>query len=729
MQKRSGEKRMLIKASKWLQYMLITALSGGVAMFSLLNAFLRGYSAKMSVQAGSIGAFLGSVVKGIGFGDRIVEAVGGLTQWDLLTATGVFAILLGTGICILNKKDGWLRKIYQKRWWIGGAILLFFVVFELHNSSLYYWSYYLQGAEGNGTIWGRAQMIRSDEWAVWTPFAISQSYNGYAAFNNQIAGGSIDTTWISVGGIPALNSAIVFKPLYWGFLLLDTARGLSFLNNARWIMLFGVSFACAKQYTGNRRSLSIAAAALLTWAPYVQWWFSQSIAEVLIFGQLILLCLDSFLRQTTSKRRWLLSIGLAYCVGCYVMIGYPSWLIAGMYLIVGTAIWMIIKHRNNLHRVDIIRLLIPLLASIAYLIMIVCQSWDTLQAVANSVYPGERLIKGGKVAPSFYTGLYALTFPFLAPSNGGNASALSGFICFAPAGLLLTFYRLFVQKQKDTFAWVLLGIEAFFGIFLLIGVSPVFAKLTLLSQCNRAEIAVAMVDIILLFRGLAYGSIQSVGLKWGFTFISVVLNAAALWINLNIHPLLLAVLILVYALFFALIFHHRPENSRLVAFSLICLMLMAGSFVNPIQKGLDCVTELKLVKALNQMQDENDDMYAFEGDWPVTNAPLLAGKRCWNSTQAYPNIEKWKALDPSGEFENIYNRFCHISLEMVESHNTFVLVNNDHIKVSLTGSDLIALGIDYLITAKDYSMGMKGCQLIHKATADVYNIYEVKALD
>jgi len=152
---------------------------------------------------------------------------------------------------------------------------------------------------------------------------------------------------------------------------------------------------------------------------------------------------------------------------------------------------------------------------------------------------------------------------------------------------------------------------------------------------------------------------------------------------------------------------------------------MAGGFVNPIQKGLDCVTELELVKTLKQM-DDNDALYAFEGDWPVTNAPLLAGKRCWNSTQAYANINRWEKLDPSGDFQSVYNRFCHMSLRIEETQNAFELLNADHIKVSLTVSDLPALGIDYLITAEDYSDGLQGCQLILKETADNYNIYEVK---
>ena len=41
-----------------------------------------------------------------------------------------------------------------------------------------------------------------------------------------IGGGSVNAAWISVGGLPAWNTALLFKPLYWPLLLLGTERGL-----------------------------------------------------------------------------------------------------------------------------------------------------------------------------------------------------------------------------------------------------------------------------------------------------------------------------------------------------------------------------------------------------------------------------------------------------------------------------------------------------------------------
>ena len=110
---------------------------------------------------------------------------------------------------------------------------------NLNGSSLSIWSNYLKGAEQYKPILGSAREIRSDDWAVWSTFTISQGFSGWPAVSQAIAGGNISTLWISIGGIPAWNLAFLFKPLYWGFLLLGTDRGFSFL--------FRIGLLCSRQ--------------------------------------------------------------------------------------------------------------------------------------------------------------------------------------------------------------------------------------------------------------------------------------------------------------------------------------------------------------------------------------------------------------------------------------------------------------------------------------------------
>jgi len=261
--------------------------------------------------------------------------------------------LFGTGAVVcdfrLDDVDASLLSVVY-----AFALFFLYVAFELNGTSLYRWSVYFGGAEEYRPLFGTARAVRGDEWAAWSAFTMSQEYAGWPAVNRLIADGDISTVWISVGGIPAFNPAVIFKPLYWGFLLLGTDKGISILWVLRFILLFFVSFEFARVYTGNNRKLSFAAAMMITLAPYVQWWFSQSIAEVFIFGQGMLLCLHFYLGSDKRGSRMAAAAMLAYCLGCYVMIGYPSWLISTLYVLIPAAGVMIAQNRSCLGKKDIL---------------------------------------------------------------------------------------------------------------------------------------------------------------------------------------------------------------------------------------------------------------------------------------------------------------------------------------------------------------------------------------
>lgn len=153
-------------------------------------------------------------------------------------------------------------------------------------------------------------------------------------------------------------------------------------------------------------------------------------------------------------------------------------------------------------------------------------------------------------------------------------------------------------------------------------------------------------------------------------------------------------------------------------------MLSVGAFVNPIQQGISCVTETDLIKTLESIENTTDDIYIVEGFWPLTNAPLLAGKKCFDSTQVYPNTMKWEAVDPKGQYKDVYNRFCHISLNLVENETCFILQQADLINIDFCLDDLETYGIHYLITQKEYSV-YKNYHFTIIGVADEWNVYKI----
>ena len=136
-------------------------------------------------------------------------------------------------------------------------------------------------------------------------------------------------------------------------------------------------------------------------------------------------------------------------------------------------------------------------------------------------------------------------------------------------------------------------------------------------------------------------------------------------------------------------------------FSVCCVLLLAGAFVNPVQEGLDMLDDFELVNALKAIENDPDDVYALEGGYPLSDVPLLAGKHCINTDQAYADMNRWTPIDPDGKYSNVYNRLCHVSVEMVPNNGkTKLHEEGNYIFLKLTPKDIDMLGVNYLITSR-----------------------------
>lgn len=697
-----------------------------------------------------IPAALCAQLSGVWFMMALVIGKGPAAYYALPSGTGAFfAQVLGSasardwsaGVCValllfvffralLRGRSAVLRFLYRYRWLLAGLLLVLCTALRINNTGLYAWTAHvgLHGAVGEKPLWGSYRVIRTDEWAVWSPFVLAQAEAGFPAVNGLIAGGGTDPAWISVGGIPAFSLAAIFKPFYWGFLLLGAEGGFSFLFACRTLGLFLVSLETARLYTRENLRLSFAAAVLLTLSPYVQWWFSQSIAEVLIFGQAMVLCLARGLRAKRPGLRLLWAAGLAWAFGCYAMVSYVSWLISGLYLLVPCAILILRRERGALRAKRDWPCLLPLAAVLGVLALLLWNSRDTLQRVMNSVYPGQRLITGGELRPGLLTGLFSLMLPFTDPVIS-NSSECAGFITFAPAGLLLALAGMIRRKKADPLAVILLAVEGVFWLFVLAGIPGWLAKITLLSQVNRPELVIGAADTVLLIRALA---LREKGFEPLPAAALALLSAAAgCWISASRYQpdlftlLLMAGLsLLVGGCLFG--FSRRGEaGARRAAALLVTAALMGGAFVNPLQRGLACVEDTALVQALKQVPDAPEDIWFTEAAWPRTNLPLMAGKRAVNSTQPYPAPDRWRPLDPDGAWEPVYNRFCHITAEVTEGETDFRLIAEDHMVLRVNGEGLRTLGVRYVLTLREYPAEYLGFFWEPVAEADGWRVYRL----
>ena len=87
--------------------------------------------------------------------------------------------------------------------------------------------------------------------------------------------------------------------------------------------------------------------------------------------------------------------------------------------------------------------------------------------------------------------------------------------------------------------------------------------------------------------------------------------------------------------------------------------------------------------------------------YPATNIPAMAGADCLNTTQTYPQKTRWETLDQEGEYEDIYNRYCHIRASL-GSKTMLELVSTDYIEVTLSPEELKKLNIRYIVSTNDF---------------------------
>ena len=154
----------------------------------------------------------------------------------------------------------------------------------------------------------------------------------------------------------------------------------------------------------------------------------------------------------------------------------------------------------------------------------------------------------------------------------------------------------------------------------------------------------------------------------------------------------------------------KNKINKFFIFVTAVILIIAGLSVNPIQRGLAVVKETPLARAIKNINNNDRGLWLFETGTLtyafITNYPIMQGAPTFNSTNIYPNLEAFKKIDKENKYFNVYNRYCHISVNLINIYTTkktfekFVLLNRDYIAINMTEDDLIDLGIKYVLSLR-----------------------------
>ena len=610
------------------------------------------------------------------------------------------------------------EKIFSKRWIIGGVLLLFCVIFEIHGSSIEHYAEVLSHPELSDVIFGKYRPIRSDEYNVFTPFAFSQYFNNFSLISEIVR--AAPTNMFMTYGQAVWHPAIIFRPAQIGFLFLDQGSGLAFFWMSRLIILFLVSFEFARLILQVDKKYSVIYAIMIAFSPLAQWWWAvNSIAEILAAGQGIVVCWKLYLENVEVNKRFAYLAGFLFCAGVYIFGIYPAWQVPFGYVFLFCLIAISFQQKG----------FVIMLAPIVHAVYI---SRDMIELQMATEYPGKRFTTGGgwslPITLEFLFGYGSdVLLPFSSTANAPlNESELSSFFTMTPLGFIMFFYLRFKLKQNDFLMTLLFIVTVLFFVWEFTNIPDWLARISFMSMAtnNRVRSAIDFAQILMIFRGL------SLIKKFPEPFTRLILagfiaalsaiefyNFAPEWLVFRRGFIMFA--------FISLSF-----------FTLVLLMLIIGIKVNPINAGVDAVYKQPVGQKISEIvQNEvssgnKKSLWIVEGKLGLTTFPIMFGAPTINSVNVYPYFERWKKLDPEGKNFEIYNRYAHISVILMNEPTKFHLNQADYFTLFLNPADLPTLKVNYILARngelENFSTSHIKIQKIYEdAGSFIYSVKEI----
>ena len=608
--------------------------------------------------------------------------------------------------------------IYKYRFVLSFLLLIMLVSFKISGSSMGCWKLFLGDGE-SGIRLGEPRVWRSDEWGTLTPLCFRQQYNTLGAYNRYSQTlGSILTDNMLVYGQPSWDILTLFRPFYWGYLFFGSERGLSWFWCSRLIVLFLSWFELGMLITDGQKKLSVMLSVCVSFAPFLQWWFAiNGLVEMLIYGACFVLGSNYLVSRAFNPRKIAVAVGMAVCAVGYVLTFYPTWMVPVAWGFVPLFLWVVIWkfNRKVLRRVDVVPWLLIFVITAAGLTVLAVTSWDVITAELNSVYPGNAPSSSGG------TGLWwMMKYPISLVSRFSMNELIvenSSIICFAPAGFILALWVIIKEKKKDPLLILLLGMNLFLAWYYCVGIPKWLAKMLLLSfvNSNRGPQVLGFLRLTLFARAVALK--EKAPKRWLAALAAVISSAVPMRLALGFTKYepgglryeyfdIAEKIVVVWAIL-AVVFYlqYRARKSKYTMAVLgVCTVVLASSiWINPVAKGVPEITKSETMQQIRDLVKEDPQAIWLVVDmaYPATNIPAMAGADCLNTTQTYPQKTRWEMLDKEGEYEDIYNRYCHIRASL-GSKTMLELVSTDYVEVTLSPEDLKKLNIRYIVSTNDF---------------------------
>jgi hypothetical protein len=524
------------------------------------------------------------------------------------------------------------------------------------------------GLQQDGLILGTPKALRSDEWAIWTPYVQIAVNNGFERLN---ATSPYGEDLRNFNALPLKDWALAFKPQFWAFGLVDPAYAFS-IHHAVLYAAFLIGWPLLLRALGFPAHLAIGGGLLLFASSYTQLWWTTT-GPLLAGFPWILIALLSRLSP------WLKLPLLAWLTTAWLISHLYPPIIVTLGFLGAAAILAFRRDALTFGNVATAAAAAMLAGALAWLYLA-----GPMTVMSHTVYPGARNLPGGQFPPLL---LLAQIFPFLV-TNGHDSLIGHNYLEVATGGSYLVLLTLIFLDHRALLRTagartaaghvlriplaVLLGALALILTWLLLPL-PAWVGAPLLWNLvhpHRFVFVLGALSLLLALTALAHVPLRfgpgrlaaaagllvlaCIGSKWGLAPKGAQADFSELWI--------------LPALGILVLLHVRirlPASTALIG---AALFANAAAFVpyNPLQSAWPIFQRPHFPRAseLQIQQEEHPRGWLVAPGYP--GAVLNGwGLRSIAHVQIAPRLDFFRSVFPDmedGRFEAIFNRYAHLSL-------------------------------------------------------------------
>lgn len=626
-----------------------------------------------------------------------------------------FAILI-TATVLWDAKSVF-RTAFANRWWIALGVFIWYLIWGINFSNAGAFHYYIQpdlGGDLASPLFGKVRGIRSDEWLVNMPFSVSTDYAGYGKFNGILRGTMNDN-------LPAtglyFSYAALSDPLNFGYFLFGAKGGASFFWCGGMMLSIMLSLEFAYIISNKRKLMALLGVALIALSPFNLWW---SVSTLLTGFMGILVCTYYCMQASSFFKRCIWMLGVAMSGAYFICQFYPAWQVPMVYILIPLFVWILVEHfevLRSFHAKEWIAAVVAIVFMASIVLAYLAGIQNYTEAIMGTVYPGSRFETGGYALNKAYAFIQTFRLPFRDITVGSNNSEAGTFFALFPLPILIGAYvliRQLVEKFRDRNAKLdllnalLLIPTLFLSVFCTVGIPDWLARITLMSYspADRAVDWLCFVNLLLLIRLVSHRKEYKLPVPIAVGAVGLVVINSVLK-SYTMCPGYLedryVLLIVPVAMVFGIgCFARIEDESRDRILALFAVVAIAvGLMVTPISSGLESLTEKPAAKKIQEISQADPDAKWIGYGNIISGQYLIAnGASCITSTNYIPNMDLWRKLDPTGVYNDVYNRYSHISLNFVEGETSFRLLGSDHFALDLSYEDIEKTECRYI-----FSMG------------------------